>query len=654
MGTTRFEDTNLFKKIESFGLFKELGKNVLTTLRPFTEDLDLTVSDYLSIRDLAAFAGRPDDPALAVVLTALFSTLDEGSLCLDLEPEKFAARFPAPLQEIARILINDFLHHLSAGTYKEIMDENSGRFLPLVVDTRKGSTLLYFQKFHIHESNLNGIVEKFLSAESGIDLSPDRIERVIDTLYSPALAIRVGKNNAPLEKDPVQLTAIRLSLQNRFSIISGGPGTGKTSLMVNILRALVRCGTDPGRIILGAPTGRAAQRMTEALQNNLASITTPVSEDSSLKDLSGATLHKLLKYNGHRNDFHFKASNPLPASVVILDEVSMVDLVMMEKFLQAVDPFSTRLIFLGDKDQLPSVEAGSVFAEMIPDGTRAEKFRDHLVVLEKIYRSGKTLLNLARTINGGEVPEMIPVSMDTALAKGADQWSFIPADNSEALQTTLKTWATHYYLKPRSKGEQSYSERIHAASGFHDHSQTDAGKELLGHLFETVEQARILTLIRNGGHGCNGINTLIGQYLSKDLDPTAAPRGTFFSGELILVTRNDYSKDLFNGDVGIILKDAGGFYRAYFKRSKTFIDFPVDRLPAWEPAFAMTVHKSQGSEFEDVLLVLPDDSEHRMLAREIVYTGITRARNRVTLYGTPQGIKTALSRRIERQSGLPW
>ncbi|MFH0728989.1 MAG: exodeoxyribonuclease V subunit alpha [Pseudomonadota bacterium] len=654
MGTIRFEEQCLFKEIEAFGLLKGLSENVVNTLRPFADCLDLTVCDYLSIRDLAGFAGRADDPALAVVLMALFSTLEEGSLCLNLDPGKFAARFPSPLQEISGALINDFLQHLRTGIYKEIMDGNSGQFLPLVVDTRGGNSLLYFQKFHTHESDLKGLVERFLSSESETSLPPARIEKIIETLYAPALAIRVGKNHEPLAKDPIQLNAIRLSLQNQFSIISGGPGTGKTSLMVNILRALVRCGTDPARIILGAPTGRAAQRMTEALRSNLASIASPACEDSMLKNLSGATLHKILKYNGHRHDFHYKASNPLSASVVILDEVSMVDLIMMEKFLQAVDPSITRMIFLGDKDQLPSVEAGSVFAEMIPDGTRAEKFRDRLVILEKVYRSGTNLLNLARTINGGDAPDMVPVSMETALAKASDQWAFINADSPETLPATLKTWANAYYLRPLLKGEHSFRKWVRDTGESLDLSETDAGKTLLGRLFEVVEHARILTLIRNGGHGCNGINALIGQFLSRDLDPTADIRGTCFSGELIMITRNDYSKDLFNGDVGIILKDAAGLYRAYFKRSEAFIDFPVDRLPAWEPAFAMTVHKSQGSEFEDVLLVLPDDREHRMLTREIVYTGITRARNRVTLYGTPQGMKTALSRRIERQSGLGW
>lgn len=128
----------------------------------------------------------------------------------------------------------------------------------------------------------------------------------------------------------------------------------------------------------------------------------------------------------------------------------------------------------------------------------------------------------------------------------------------------------------------------------------------------------------------------------------------FFSGSVIIITRNDYSKSLFNGDVGVVICDAKGRYRAFFQRFGEYIGFPTDILPPWEPAFAVTVHKSQGSEFDDVLLVLPEDETHRLLSREIIYTGITRAKKRLILYGSPSAFETALSRKIKRESGGMW
>ena len=180
------------------------------------------------------------------------------------------------------------------------------------------------------------------------------------------------------------------------------------------------------------------------------------------------------------------------------------------------------------------------------------------------------------------------------------------------------------------------------------------GSALLPRIFTAVEQARILSCLRNGIYGCRVINALIAEQLRSACDPFADSSGESFAGAIVIITRNDYSKALFNGDVGIILKDSGGVYRAFFQRAGACVSFPVNLLPAWEYAFAVTVHKSQGSEYDDVLLVLPDDENHRLLSTEIVYTGITRAKKRVLLYGTRGALQTALQRKIRRKSGFRW
>jgi len=161
-------------------------------------------------------------------------------------------------------------------------------------------------------------------------------------------------------------------------------------------------------------------------------------------------------------------------------------------------------------------------------------------------------------------------------------------------------------------------------------------------------------LVRNGIYGCTGINREVAEYLTLEFEYEMWREKGYFSGAVVMITRNDYSKELFNGDVGVVIREGGGAYRAFFPRSGSYITFSLDLLPPWELAFAMTVHKSQGSEFDDVLLVLPEDEAHRLLTREIVYTGITRAKRRLIVYGTESGLNSALQRKIERQSGLRW
>jgi exodeoxyribonuclease V alpha subunit len=251
------------------------------------------------------------------------------------------------------------------------------------------------------------------------------------------------------------------------------------------------------------------------------------------------------------------------------------------------------------------------------------------------------------------MPDLEPVAMDSALAMDTDHWAFVPADHPDRSGAVLGAWAACHYLSGSSDGASHFREDVRAAARC-DLADSAEGTALIDRLFTDINRARILTLVRNGDQGCLGINTLIGQLLRRELDPQAPPLQPMFSGQMIIITKNDYAKDLYNGDVGIILKDVSGLYQAFFRRSDRVVRFPVDQLPAFEAAFAMTVHKSQGSEFDDVLLVLPRDPDHRLLTREIVYTGMTRAKHRFILHGTQAALETAVSRRIERQSGLRW
>ncbi|MCF8146398.1 MAG: exodeoxyribonuclease V subunit alpha [Deltaproteobacteria bacterium] len=651
------EAQQLLERLSGLGIPAEDAGADIQDIYAASWKLELPLIDYMTLRDLVELGGCQEDGPLAAVLMTLFRALQEGSLCIDLEEERLCAGLMRFLEAgQAGKMATAFLSGLSKDMYKALITRNSDDYLPLVLSATGNRSLLYFQKFHVHEHMLRKRMEALLQAQPSIRIPESDIDAFIDGIYSPEHAIRVGKEGRPIERDAQQVEALRMSLKSQFAIISGGPGTGKTSLMVNILRCLLRAGIRAGEILLGAPTGRAAQRMTEAVQRSINTISSPGEGERELLDLKGSTLHKLLRYRGAHHDFYYGETNPLPASVIILDEVSMVDVIMMERFLRAVDASRTRLIFLGDKDQLPSVEAGAVFAEMIPDGTRAERFKDRLIVLDTVYRSGKNLLHLAGQINQGMFPEYAPVSFASALHLATDRWAVVPDEGVRAWREHLRLWVDHHYLSPVDDDGRDYTGLASEAGGMEVGSllHADSGKEILGRLFERVEQARILSLVRNGIYGCNGINQEIAGRLGAAVGEPAWMERGYFGGAVIMITRNDYAKALFNGDVGVVIRNSDGAYRAFFPRFGTYIAFSMDMLPPWELAFSMTVHKSQGSEFDDVLLVLPQDDTHRLLTREIVYTGVTRARKRIIIHGTESVLKNALKQKIERQSGLEW
>ncbi len=651
------EKTQFMNKLLDLEILREETGEDIRYIYLCSQKLELPFLDYMTVRDLIEMSGYEDDAPLIAVLMTMFGVLQEGSLCLDIENERLYTGLLSFIEkqkagEIAR----EFLSGLSKNKYKGLITSNGDEYLPLILSETKRGKLLYFQKFFLHENLLRRRMGALLRAEPSLKISGGTIEAYLKEIYSPQLSIRISKGDLPVERDKHQTEAIRLSLRSQFSIISGGPGTGKTSLMVNIIRCLTRAGVDAEEILLGAPTGRAAQRMTEAVQYNINTIKEPSEGDEELLSLKGSTLHKILRYQSYNHDFYYGETNPLPASVIILDEVSMVDVVMMEKFLRAVDPSRTKLIFLGDKDQLPSVEAGAVFAEMIPDGIRAERFKGRLTALKKVYRSGANLLGLAKQMNRGIRPAYSTLPFKSALQLKPDKWAFVQNNGVIAWRDHIRLWTEYHYLRPLHGANRSFRDLIAEACGMDQGRllNSDPGQEILGQIFNGVESARVLSLVRNGIYGCAGINREVANYLSLEFESSEWIKKGCFSGAVIMITRNDYSKELFNGDVGVVMREGRGAYRAFFPRFGSYITFSMDMLPPWELAFAMTVHKSQGSEFDDVLLVLPEDETHRLLTREIVYTGITRTKRRLIIYGTESGLNSALERKIERQSGLRW
>ena len=631
--------------------FKSLG------LEPFMEFLDLAPIDYMGIKDLLEFGQYHRDPVLIFMLMTLYAAMGEGSVCLLLIPEPFSNKFPERLRSAVQKFFAQFIAALAGHHYERLISCDQNAFMPLIWVAQPVARL-YFQRYFACEANLKAGLFKFLDLkEKKITSSEDAVKIVTD-LYLPEHTIRIGLNGPPIIRDSIQIEALILGLTSRLAIISGGPGTGKTSLMVNLIRGVLQWGLKVSDIILGAPTGRAAQRMTEAIRIQMATIKTLKDSDFPIDQLKGATIHRILQYDPMHHRFYYNEKRLLPARMIIIDEVSMVDLVMMSHLIKAVDPKTTRLVFLGDKNQLPSVEAGAVLADLIPQTDSLNRFQDHLAVLKTVFRSGRDLIHLAENINSGKMPLLRPVSPAHAVESQDQGWDFVENRAENQLSDLLSSWIQKQYLKIEADSKKSYLELVRMAADFTglELEQTETGCRLLRAIFAEVEKNRILTLTRVGNSGCDRINALLGRILIRAVGPTSslysAVGSNLFSGAQIIIRRNDYAKELFNGDMGVVLMDALGIIKIYFQRANAFSGYSADVLPPFESAFALTVHKSQGSEFENILLILPDDLQHRLLTREMLYTAVTRAQRRAVIYGRKEVFEKAVGRRMLRQTGM--
>jgi exodeoxyribonuclease V alpha subunit len=452
---------------------------------------------------------------------------------------------------------------------------------------------------------------------------------------------------------------VELALSRNLTLISGGPGTGKTSIVLTLLRCVVRGGVSPDRIALAAPTGRAAQRLTEAVRLGLQSLPQAAgSPDALLADVAATTLHQLLEYVPSRDHFRKHAENPLEADIVIIDEVSMVGMVLMARLFQALRP-EARLILLGDKDQLPSVDAGAVLANLISDepgeGSQRQGVQDALVILQTNHRSEPHIRAVAAAVNRRQVAVLDDLPILTPPAHADATWTCLAGEKGVRfleqteqtpgeLRRLLELWAHHAYLAG------GFRETLAECMKYSEDEEHPRRQELLGELFRLLDRTRLLTLIREGPWGCVEIN----RYLDRFLRPRFSKpgRGVLFPGAPVLVTRNDHARQLYNGDVGLTVGGPGGGLRVAFPRQGSYLTFPADALPPHELGFALTVHKSQGSEYGQVLLVFPPTGGRRLLTKELVYTGLTRARDLAILCATREVLGLAIQRQCVRESGF--
>ena len=515
---------------------------------------------------------------------------------------------------------------------------------PLVLD--EGNRLFLYRHFEQERRLARRLVERSKSNPRQILNSP-QLREWLDAEFGPVSPTASG---ASLDW---QRIAVAQSLLNPMTLISGGPGTGKTRTAARLIECMLRLRPDT-RIALAAPTGKAAARLREAL-----------SPDSQKFD--AFTLHRLLNIHPTTGRAHYRASNPLPFDLVVVDEASMLDLPLALQLFDAL-PSHTQCVLLGDKDQLPPVEIGSVFATLSAGrrfspqgldrmvqvtGYTAESIEgaiappphdstltDHVIWLEKNYRFSdrSSIGKLSEAIRRGEITTAVDL-MRNPQSEGL-RWF---EDSHPRIETLTLRAAELGYAPYRTTLERMRGRSIRPAN---------SDQSLLEELFKTFDQFRVLAAIRQTGRGVVELNAQLRQLI----DPGTR---TWYPGRAILITRNDPALNLFNGDVGICLPNPVSDHeqpQVWFREqgqgdSSQFRAIECDRLPPHEDALAMTVHKAQGSEFESVLIVLPHEIG-RTANRTLLYTAVTRARSQVTVSGSQWVFEAACSQADVRPSGL--
>ena len=469
-----------------------------------------------------------------------------------------------------------------------------------------------------------------------------------ECLIAEELRNRAGRGNPaaddkylgllfPSEEEAQQKDAALRALTKSLAVISGGPGTGKTTTVARILFLLLLDKPDAS-VALAAPTGKAAARMMEAISAACSFISETLTMNRrkmSAKEiavierilaLEGVTLHRLLGARPDSPRYAHDRSNPLRRDIVIIDEASMIDAAMMAKLLQAL-PEECRCIMLGDRDQLASVEAGAVLSDICGSAMEGDGVLiENVSVLKRSWR-------FARRPGIGALSEAVNSGSDiTSIKKLFEKHP--PSEGIELLGLPVQSM-----LKERL--------RPLVTAAFSEY----AGTENIGEALLALGKFRILSPLREGPYGVKNLNSLIEEILQEaGLIERDAP---MYVNRPVMITKNDHQLGLFNGDVGMVKEDGDGSRRVFFLQPGTEGPRAVmpSLLPLHETVFAMTVHKSQGSEFDNVLFVLPE-RDVPVLTRELLYTGITRARNRVTLLCTEDILSLAVSRSVSRASGL--
>lgn len=570
------------------------------------------------------FAQYFPTPALRPYLYLLSKGLSEGQICLDIEQ--------IDLDELKE------QGHENVLSIPELQNEafvSSGEdWKPLVFK----NGLLYLQRYYHYESL---VFQKILAI---LDHEKQNKKSTQEALTKQASFIQelFPENNSG--KTDWQLIAALSAVLNQFTIITGGPGTGKTTTVAKVLSLLYRLHPEL-KVALAAPTGKAATRMAESLKN--ANGISPETKQK-FESLEPSTIHRLLK--SKRDSIYFKhhRENPIPYDLVIIDESSMIDIALFAKLLDAIPP-AARIILLGDKDQLASVEAGSLFGDLCLAQEKLNLFSsEKAAFLNQFISSEKSQLT-GEDISESRHPlfeHVIELQHSHRFSgdEGIGKLSKAIIHNDQAALTDFFN-----NQDPRVFIDTEYDEELfnHFVEGYAAYIQEPDLKLA----FQKLNQLRVLCAVREGGQGVYALNEAIQKRLqAKGLIQLSSE---FYEHRPIIVTSNNYELGLYNGDIGIVRKDNSGQLKVWFEDSKGEIKSVLPAfIDAAETVFAMTIHKSQGSEFNQVFVVLPKGEDFPLLTRELLYTAVTRAKEKVIVQGSKTTILKAAEAVVKRGSGI--
>ncbi len=557
----------------------------------------LVAADVHAATRLVTMLGEPDD-SVALACALAVRAVRSGSVCLDLAEVR---------EEVGELLEGTEVAWPDLGRWQEALAAS-----PLLADPqvlRLEGSLLYLDRYWREEVQ----VEQELRRRAGVAAPVVADEQVLrsglDRLFPGA---SYGEQRAAAEVAARQWT----------TVLTGGPGTGKTTTVAGLLALLAEQAEIAGdrrlRIALTAPTGKAAARLEEAVRNEM-DHRLAAEDTARLVDVSARTLHMLLgRRPGSSTRFRHDRDNRLPHDVVVVDETSMVSLTMMARLLEAVRP-EARLVLVGDPDQLASIEAGAVLADLV-DGLVAGGHAE-VAALRTSHRFGTEIGRLALAVREDRPDDTL------ALLRAGGTSGHVrfveDADPREALRGLLLPDV----LAVRSAAETG---------------DTDAA-------LAALDRHRLLCAHREGPFGVDHWNRTVERWITEETDDPLWD--TWYVGRPVLVTANDYGLGVYNGDVGVTVRRPDGSLRVFVDGSRGRLDFAPGRLGNVETLHAMTIHKAQGSQATEVTVLMPGE-ESRLLTRELFYTAVTRAQERVRVVGSEAAVRLALGRRALRATGL--
>ena len=567
------------------------------------------------------------EPWLFLAAAFASNAVQKGHVCVDLSSQH------------TEFSIDEWIKHLKKTSVVGV----PGEYKPLILEDNR----LYLHKYWRFEQSLS----EMLLQKAKFIYTPEDLRHIRDLLQRLFGEFSL----APIDR---QDYSALVALIKNMTIISGGPGTGKTTTVAKIVAFLMEArGIWLDQIALAAPTGKAAARLKQSFVKAFCALNvSPDLKKSAETSFTSYTIHRLLGVVPYSPFFKHNPENPLPHEVIVIDEASMMDFALMAKLLSALKPDS-KIILLGDKDQLASVEAGAFFGDICEESSlRAprKEFENALMTIAP---------GLPQVLETGKPGASAPSSLSECVVELTKNYRFPEHSGIGRLSRAIRqgTAADAMMILSGTRGQDvSWQDIPHP--NMLTKALTPVVTENYGRFlkekdplkaFELFDSFRVLCALRMGQYGILSINSRIEHILASS--GLIAPDSVWYSGKPVMITGNDYSLDLFNGDIGITMYDGAGNgeLKVFFPGETTgaMKSFLPHRLPAHETVFAMTVHKAQGSEFDHILLILPPLFVP-LLSRELLYTGITRAQKACEIWASNEILTKTIENRTKRTSGL--